>query len=88
MYRVAHCIDNGPWKTSRASLKRERYYDRRFTSKQEFVQIFVSFIYNTRRTQRNRRGCLISMKKLLLFLAERQQCTSCCPENLYFLLLA
>lgn len=35
MSRVAHCIDNGPMEGFWGILKRERYYGRRFTSKQE-----------------------------------------------------
>lgn len=38
MSRVAKCIDNGPMKGFWGILKRERYYGRRFTSREEFVQ--------------------------------------------------
>ena len=36
-------------------LKRERYYGRRFTSKQQLIQMIEGYIhyYNTRRVQRN-----------------------------------
>ncbi len=70
MSRVSHCIDNGPMEDFRGILKRERYYGRRFTSKQELVQMIVSFIryYNTSRVQRNL-GVLTSMEKQALCLA-------------------
>lgn len=64
MSRVAHCIDNGPMEGFWGILKRERYYGRRFTSKQELVQMIVSYIryYNTRRVQRHL-GVLTPMEK-------------------------
>lgn len=70
MSRASHCIDNGPMEGFRGILKRERYYGRRFTSKQELVQMIVSFIryYNTSRVQRNL-GVLTSMEKQALCLA-------------------
>ena len=70
MSRVAHCIDNGPMEGFWGILKRERYYGRRFTSKQELIQMIVNFIhyYNTRRVQRNL-GVLTPMEKNSLFLA-------------------
>nr|CDL66446.1 unnamed protein product [uncultured bacterium] len=70
MSRVAHCIDNGPMEGFWGILKRERYYGRRFTSKQELVQMIVNYIryYNTRRVQRNL-GVLTPMEKHLLCLA-------------------
>lgn len=70
MSRVAHCIDNGPMEGFWGILKRERYYGRRFTSKQELVQMIVSYIryYNTRRVQRNL--CVLTpMEKHQLYLA-------------------
>lgn len=62
--RVAHCIDNGSMEGIWGILKRERYYGRRFTSKQELVQMIVSYIhyYNTSRVQRNL-GVLTPMEK-------------------------
>lgn len=39
MSRVAHCIDNRPMEGFWGLLKRERYYGRRFTSKQELAQM-------------------------------------------------
>ncbi len=55
MSRIAHCIDNGPMEGFWGILKRERYYGKRFTSKQELVQMIECYIryYNTRRVQRN-----------------------------------
>ena len=41
MSRVAHCIDNGPMEGFWGILKRERYYGRSFTRKQELVQMIV-----------------------------------------------
>ncbi len=70
MSRVAHCIDNGPMEGFWGILKRERYYGRRFTSKQELVRMIESYIryYNTRRVQRNL-GVLTPMEKHELCLA-------------------
>ena len=64
MSRVGHCIDNGPIEGFWGILKRERYYGRRFTCKQELVQMIESYIhdYNTRRVQRNL-GILTPMEK-------------------------
>lgn len=51
-------------------LKRERYYGKRFTRKQELVQMIENYIcyYNTRRVQRNL-GVLTPMEKHQLSLA-------------------
>ena len=70
MSRVAHCIDNGPMEGFWGILKRERYYGRRFTSKQSLIQTIESYIryYNHRRVQRNL-GVLTPMEKYNLFLA-------------------
>ncbi len=67
MSRVAHCIDNGPMEGFWGILKRERYYGRRFTSKQELTQMIENYIryYNTRRVQRNL-GVLTPMEKYQL----------------------
>ena len=53
--RVARCIDNDPMEGFRDILKRERYYGRRFTSKQDLIQMIERYIryYPTRRVQRN-----------------------------------
>lgn len=70
MSRVAHCIDNGPMEGFWGILKRERYYGRRFTSKQELVRMIESYIryYNTCRVQRHL-GRLTPMEKHELFAA-------------------
>ncbi len=70
MSRVGHCIDNGPMEGFWGILKRERYYGKRFTSKQELIQMIESYIhyYNTRRVQRNL-GILTPMEKNRLCLA-------------------
>ena len=70
MSRVAHCIDNGPMEGFWGILKRERYYGRRFTSKQALIAMIQSFIsyYNIRRVQRNL-GVLTPMEKHHLYLA-------------------
>lgn len=70
MSRVARCIDNGPMEGFWGILKRERYYGRRFTSKQELMQMIERYIdyYNTRRVQRNL-GVLTPMEKHVLCLA-------------------
>ncbi len=70
MSRVAHCIDNGPMEGFWGILKRERYYGRRFTSKQSLVQMIQSYIhyYNTLRVQRNL-GILTPLEKHNLAMA-------------------
>lgn len=70
MSRVAHCIDNGPMEGFWGILKRERYYGRRFTSKNELVQMIKHYIhyYNTGRVQRNL-GVLTPMEKHKMYLA-------------------
>ena len=51
-------------------LKRERYYGRRFTSKQELIHMIERYIhyYNTRRVQRSL-GVLTPMEKHERYLA-------------------
>ena len=58
MSRVAHCIDNGPMEGLWGIPKRERYYGKRFTSKQELIAMIRSYIvyYNNRRVQRSLGG--------------------------------
>lgn len=70
MSRVAHCIDNGPMEGFWGILKRERYYGKRFTCKQELAQMIQHYIryYNTRRVQRNL-GVLTPMEKHELYFA-------------------
>lgn len=64
MSRVAKCIDNGPMEGFWGILKRERYYGKRFTSKQELIQMITSYIayYNNHRVQRNL-GVLTPLEK-------------------------
>ena len=64
MSRVAKCIDNGPMEGFWGILKRERYYGRRFTCREELVSMIESYItyYNNRRVQRNL-GVLTPMEK-------------------------
>ena len=54
MSRVAHCIDNGPMEGFWGILKRERYYERRFTSLEALVEMITKYIhyYNSERIQR------------------------------------
>ena len=54
MSRVGKCIDNGPMEGFWGILKRERYYGRRFTSREELVRMIQGYIvyYNFRRLQR------------------------------------
>ncbi len=70
MSRVACCIDNGPMEGFWGILKRERYYGKRFTSKQVLIQMIERYIryYNTRRVQRNL-GVLTPIEKHERYLA-------------------
>jgi transposase InsO family protein len=70
MSRVGKCIDNGPMEGYWGILKRERYYECRFTSRQELVQMIEDYIvyYNTRRLQRGL-NVLTPMEKYQLYLA-------------------
>lgn len=54
MSRVAHCIDNGPMEGFWGILKRERYYGKHFTDRNELVNMITDYIdyYNHRRLQR------------------------------------
>lgn len=54
MSRVGKCIDNGPMEGFWGILKRERYYGRRFTSREQLVKMIQEYItyYNFRRLQR------------------------------------
>ena len=47
MSRVAKCIDNGPMEGFWGILKRERYYGRRFTSREELVSMIENYIPTT-----------------------------------------
>ena len=55
MSRDGKCIDNCPMEGFWGILKRERYYSKRFTSREELVQMIEDYIayYNHRRVQRN-----------------------------------
>ena len=55
MSRVGKCIDNGPMEGFWGILKRERYYGKRFTSREELVSTIEDYMdyYNTARVQRN-----------------------------------
>ena len=69
MSRVGKCIDNGPMEGFWGILKCERYYARRFTSRDELVGMIEDYItyYNSRRLQRNL-GVLTPMEKYAQFL--------------------
>lgn len=64
MSRVAKCIDNGPMEGFWGILKRERYYGRRFTSRETLVSMIEEYIayYKGRRLQRNL-GVMTPMEK-------------------------
>lgn len=64
MSRVAKCIDNGPMEGFWGILKRERYYGKRFCSREELVAMIENYIYyyNNERYQR-RFGVLTPMEK-------------------------
>ena len=64
MSRVAKCIDNGPKEGFCGILKRERYYGKRFESRESLVRMIEEYIfyYNTQRLQRNL-GVLTPMEK-------------------------
>ena len=70
MSRVAKCLDNGPMEGFWGILKRERYYGKRFTSRDALVQMITDYIdyYNHKRLQRNL-GVLTPMEKHELYLA-------------------
>ena len=44
MSRVGKCIDNGPMEGFWGILKRERYYGRRFISREELVAMIEGYI--------------------------------------------
>ena len=70
MSRVGRCIDNGPMEGFWGILKRERYYGKRYHSKQELLKMIRSYIsyYNNCRVQR-KLGVLTPMEKHALALA-------------------
>ncbi len=69
MSRVAKCIDNGPMEGFWGIIKRERYYGKRFTSREELVKMITDYMkyYNTKRLQRNL-GVLTPMEKYEIYL--------------------
>ena len=70
MSRVGKCVDNGPMEGFWGILKRERYYGRRFTSREELVNMIEDYIlyYNSRRLQRGL-GVLTPFEKHTLAMA-------------------
>ena len=68
MSRVGKCIDNGPMEGFWGILKRERYYGKRFQSREKLVEMIEEYIfyYNNRRLQRNL-GVLTPMEKHLSY---------------------
>ena len=64
------CIDNGPMEGFWGILKRERYYGKRFTSRDSLVKMIENYIryYNFNRLQRNL-GVLTPMQKHCLYKA-------------------
>ena len=64
MSRVGKCIDNGPMEGFWGILKRERYYKRKFSSRESLVTMIENYIeyYNNRRYQR-KLGILTPMEK-------------------------
>ena len=70
MSRVGKCIDNGPIEGFWGILKRERYYGRRFASREELVGMIEEYIfyYNSRRLQRGL-GVLTPLEKYKLAMA-------------------
>ena len=69
MSRVGKRIDNGPMEGFWGILKRERYYGRRFTSREELVEMIENYMiyYNSKRLQRNL-GVITPMEKYAQFL--------------------
>jgi len=70
MSRIAKCIDNGPMEGFWGILKREKYYGKRFESKESLIEMIEKYIeyYNTKRLQRNL-GVITPMEKYMLSLA-------------------
>ena len=70
MSRVGKCIDNGPMEGFWGILKRERYYGKRFTSREALVNMIEEYItyYNTGRLQRGL-GVLTPLEKHELYFA-------------------
>ena len=70
MSRIGKCIDNGPMEGFWGILKRERYYGRRFTSREELAAMIEDYIqyYNSQRLQRGL-GTLTPLEKHELAMA-------------------
>jgi transposase InsO family protein len=70
MSRVGKCIDNGPMEGFWGILKRERYYGRRFASREALVKMIEDYIvyYNLKRLQRGL-GVLTPLEKYQLYMA-------------------
>lgn len=68
--RIGKCIDNGPMEGFWGILKRERYYGRRFTSREELTRMIEEYMayYNFRRPQRGL-GVLTPLEKHELYRA-------------------
>ena len=64
MSRVGKCIDNGPMEGFWGIIKRERYYGKRFESRESLVSMIETYIfyYNNRRLQR-KLGVITPMEK-------------------------
>ncbi len=69
MSRVGKCIDNGPIEGFWGILKRERYYGKRFTTKEGLLEMINEYItyYNNKRLQR-KLGVLTPLEKHQLYL--------------------
>ncbi len=70
MSRIGKCIDNGPMEGFWGILKRERYYGRRFSSREDLIQMIENYItyYNSKRLQRGL-GVLTPLEKYELAIA-------------------
>lgn len=64
MSRIGKCIDNGPMEGFWGILKRERYYKRKFSSRESLVTMIENYIeyYNSKRYQR-KLGVLTPLEK-------------------------
>ena len=64
MSRIGKCIDNGPMEGFWGILKRERYYKRKFSSRESLVTMIENYIeyYNSKRYQR-KLGVLAPLEK-------------------------
>ncbi len=64
MSRVGKCIDNGSMEGFWGILKRERYYGKRFTSRETLVKMIEEYMeyYNNKRLQRHL-GVVTPMEK-------------------------